>query len=125
VHLTVRVIVGALALLIFASGFVVIVAGGEYALSGLWALVIGGVGIIAVVLERGRYRSQAAERAGAAPGPGGGEEGPLEPRFERTEEIFIDPTSGVRMRVWVDPETGERRYRAEGPPPIIEPVNRP
>ena len=124
-HSTIRVIVGVVSVLIFLSGFVVILAGREYALSGIWALVLGGLGIIAVVLERGRYRSEAAERAGAHPGPGGGEDGAMEGRFQRTEEMFIDPTSGTRMRVWIDPESGERRYRAEGAPPIIEPVNRP
>jgi hypothetical protein len=124
-HTTIRVIVGAVSLIIFLSGFVVILAGREYALSGLWALVLGGVGIIAVVLERGRYRSEAAERTGAHPGPGGGEDGALESRFQRTDELFIDPTSGTRMRVWVDPQTGERRYRAEAQPPSVEPANRP
>ena len=72
--------------------------------------------IIAVVLERNRYRSEAAERAGAPTGPGGGEEGPLESRFQRTDEVFVDPTSGIRMRVYADLQTGERRYRAEGDP---------
>jgi hypothetical protein len=31
----------------------------------------------------------------------------------RTEETFLDPTSRIRMRVFVDPRTGERRYVAE------------
>ena len=57
----------------------------------------------------------AAEHTMEAPGPGGGEPtGPLEPRFRRTAEVFIDPTTHHRMRVWVDPDTGERRYLAEG-----------
>jgi hypothetical protein len=30
--------------------------------------------------------------------------------WQRTEEVFVDPTSGRRMRVWVDPSGGERRY---------------
>jgi hypothetical protein len=38
----------------------------------------------------------------------------MEPRFQRTSEVFVDPTSGRRMRVWIDPGSGERRYRAEG-----------
>ena len=37
----------------------------------------------------------------------------MEPRFRRTDERFIDPTTHVSMRVWIDPDTGERRYRAE------------
>jgi len=38
----------------------------------------------------------------------------LEPRFGSTEEMFIDPVSGRRMRVFLDARTGERRYRADG-----------
>ena len=37
----------------------------------------------------------------------------LEPRFRPTDEVFIDPTSGRKMRVWLDPRSGERRYRAD------------
>jgi hypothetical protein len=78
-------------------------------------ILFGGAGILAVVLERGRYRSEHAERSSSPAGPGGGETEPtLEPRFLRTEEAFVDPTSGRRMRVWMDPQSGERRYRAEG-----------
>ena len=115
-HSTLRVIVGIVAVLIFASGFLVIATGGADAPAGFWALVVGGVGIIAIVLERNRYRSEAAERAGAPTGPGGGEEGPLESRFQRTDEVFVDPTTGIRMRVYADSQSGERRYRAEGDP---------
>ena len=39
----------------------------------------------------------------------------MEPRFRRTDELFEeDPSSRRTMRVWLDPATGERRYRAEG-----------
>jgi hypothetical protein len=30
-----------------------------------------------------------------------------------TDEVFIDPESGRRMRVWYDPGTGKREYRPE------------
>jgi hypothetical protein len=33
-----------------------------------------------------------------------------EPRFQRTDEVFHDPSSGAFTRVHVDPNTGERRY---------------
>ena len=33
-----------------------------------------------------------------------------DPRFEATDEIFRDPSSGVPTRVYVDRRTGERRY---------------
>jgi hypothetical protein len=32
---------------------------------------------------------------------------------EPTSEVFIDPESGQRTRVWYDPETGKRDYRPE------------
>jgi hypothetical protein len=82
---------------------------------GLWLIVTGAFLVIVPLLERQRYRSEAAERAREAPGPGGGEGSDvLEPRFRPTAEVFIDPTTGHRMRVLVDPRTGERRYVAEG-----------
>ena len=32
---------------------------------------------------------------------------------EPTGEVFIDPATGGRMRVWYDPKTGQREYRPE------------
>ena len=32
-----------------------------------------------------------------------------------TDEVFIDPDSGRRMRVWHDRRTGRREYRPEDP----------
>jgi hypothetical protein len=37
-----------------------------------------------------------------------------DPRFQATDEVFRDPSSGVLTRVHVDPATGERRYWKEG-----------
>jgi hypothetical protein len=81
----------------------------------LWGTVIGAVLVVAVAAERQRYRSEAAESAGHAAGPGGGEtaDAAVEGRFRPTAEVFVDPTTGHRMRVLVDPATGERRYVAE------------
>jgi hypothetical protein len=77
--------------------------------------VVGGaVLLIGALIEASRYRSQAAEHSKLSPGPGGGETGPLEARFQRTDEVFVDPTSNRTMRVYVDSRTGERRYVAEG-----------
>jgi hypothetical protein len=105
-------VIGALAAV---GGLVAIGAGGAAAIGGVYALVIGIVMIIAALLERSRYRSSHAERTQDAPGPGGGEpiDRPMEPRFRRTDERFIDPTTRREMRVWLDPDSGERRYRAE------------
>jgi hypothetical protein len=82
--------------------------------AGVEAILIGAAAMILAVLQRSRYRSASAELRHDDPGPGGGEDGYIEPRFLPTYEVFIDPTSGRRMRVFVDPRTGERRYRAEG-----------
>jgi len=69
--------------------------------------------VAAAFLERLRYRSLTAEVTGDPHGPGGGEQAAPEPRFRPTEERFLDPTTRVRLRVYVDPATGERRYVAE------------
>lgn len=34
--------------------------------------------------------------------------------WERTDEVFVDPSTNRRMRVWVDPADGSRHYVAEG-----------
>jgi hypothetical protein len=36
-----------------------------------------------------------------------------DPRFQPTEEVFLDHRSGRVLRVYTDPETGERRYVPE------------
>jgi hypothetical protein len=106
-----RVIVGVLGALMIAGGIAGIAVGAWP--GGLWAMAIGVVAIGAVVLERTRYRSEAAERSPGASGPGGGEASmPVAP-FRPTDELFVDPTSGQRLRVYLNPATGERRYYAE------------
>jgi hypothetical protein len=106
-------------LLVLGLGLVLTVLGlsliGTQRAEGLYALFIGLALIVAAAIERVRYRSAEAERQAAAPGPGGGEPAgtSLDPRFRPTEERFEDPTTGVRMRVWLDPVAGERRYVAE------------
>jgi hypothetical protein len=97
------------------AGFVVIGGGGVTAAwPGLWLVGSGGVLMVVAVLERVRYRSEAAERDNAPAGPGGGETpGAVEPRFRPTDEVFVDPSTGRHMRVLLDARTGERRYVAE------------
>ena len=34
--------------------------------------------------------------------------------WQRTDEVFVDPSTNRRMRVWVDPGDGSRHYVAEG-----------
>jgi hypothetical protein len=106
-----------LALLIIASGaWLAFSADAGFPLFGLLVALLG-VGLLAALLfERMRYQSEDADRVALTPAsPGGDPSGtPLEPRFRRTDEVFIDPTSGRVMRVFADPATGDRRYRPEG-----------
>lgn len=104
-------------LLLMVAGIAVIATlPGEGAIAGLEVAALGAFLVVVVAIERHRYRSAAAERTNAPPGPGGGEPAgaPIEPRFRSTAELFIDPTTGQRMRVVIDPANGERRYVAEG-----------
>ncbi len=112
----IRLLIGAAGVALILGALAVTFVGGiETAIAALWMLGAGAVLLIAAVVEVTRYRSEHAERSRLDPGPGGGESGPaLEPRFKRTDETFVDPTSHLRMRVFIDPRTGERRYVAEG-----------
>jgi hypothetical protein len=46
-------------------------------------------------------------------GGGAGGRGPGVSGAQPTAEIFIDPETGRRMRVWFDARTGQRDYRPE------------
>ncbi|MDP9468702.1 MAG: hypothetical protein M3P32_08210 [Chloroflexota bacterium] len=108
----IRVIVGVLGFGLMIGGLVGVVTGAWA--EGLWSIVAGAVVVVAVALERSRYRSEAAERSDAAPGLGGGEPSVPGAPFRPTDEVFVDPTSGHRLRVYLNPATGERLYHAEG-----------
>jgi hypothetical protein len=103
--------------LIALGGLLALVAGPETALPGLWSVAVGLFLVAMAVIERARYRSEAAEKDNAPAGPGGGEILDVEPviaaAFSRTDEVFVDPSSGHRMRVFINARTGERRYVAE------------
>jgi hypothetical protein len=101
--------------LLVLGGIASVAVDGAAGAAGAWLVIVGMVLMVASVLERWRYRSETADRSGLPIGPGGGEptDQPLEGRFRRTDELFVDPTSGRRMRVWLDGTSGERRYRAE------------
>jgi hypothetical protein len=108
------VIVGGVAIA-FLGLYLITLPGGPGTVVGIYTVLGGLALIVGALIERVRYRSDAADRDGAPTGPAGGEPPgtPLEPRFRRTDEIFTDPTSGHRMRVWSDPASGERRYISE------------
>lgn len=111
-----RVVLGILGGLLVAGGVLLAFTGGGFDLfpAVVWLIGAGIFLLIVSILEISRYRSQPAEDARLPPGPGGGEPEPIEPRFRPTGEVFIDPTTHRRMRVFADPNTGERRYVAEG-----------
>jgi hypothetical protein len=110
-----QVLAGVVGCLMILSGLASVGLDGAPAAAGGWLVIVGMVLVVVAVLERRRYRSETAERSGLSVGPGGGEPTgePMESRFRRTDEVFVDPTSDRRMRVWLDATSGERRYRAE------------
>jgi hypothetical protein len=108
----VRLLIVAFGALQLVGGVALVAAGhGE----GLWVLAFGAFLVVVPLVERQRYRSEAAEKSVAPIGPGGGEtaDTPVEARFRATGEVFVDPTTGHRMQVLADPRTGERRYVAD------------
>jgi len=108
------VILGGLVLIGFGL-FLAVTSDPSFPISGLFTIGFGILLIGATLIERMRYRSAWAEETSERHGPGGGEplDRPMESRFRRTDERFVDPTTNTAMRVWIDPATGERRYRAE------------
>jgi hypothetical protein len=64
----------------------------------LLVVVIAGIVIALFGWDRYRGNRKSASSGSAA---------------EPTSEVFIDPETGRRTRVWYDPETGKRDYRPE------------
>jgi len=111
--LALRVIVGVLSLLLLLAGLMVLITAVPDGWSGIWLMLFGAVGLIAIVFERMRYGTEAAERSIGASADAGLDTGPLDSRFRATDERFVDPTTRQQLRVWVDPASGERRYRRD------------
>jgi hypothetical protein len=101
-----------LGVLLVLGGLAVAAAG--YAIFAFSLMAGGAILIVAAGFEVMRYRSESAEASRSKPGPGGGEPDRPEARFRPTDEVFVDPTTHQRMRVYSDSRTGERRYVAEG-----------
>jgi hypothetical protein len=91
-----RTLVGIGGALLLLGGLAALVARFE-TITALQMIILGGLGVIIAVLERARYTAA----------DGGS------PQLRRTEEVFVDPTTGQRTRVWIDPASGERVYRPE------------
>ena len=64
---------------------------------GWQALITGTIVLIGTLFERWRYRRI---------------EEPSNGQWRRTDEKFIDPSTGDPVEVMFDPRTGERRYVA-------------
>jgi hypothetical protein len=62
-------------------------------------LVVVVAGIVIAILGWDRYR--------------GSRNNPSTSAIQPTGEVFIDPETGGRMRVWYDATTGQREYRPE------------
>jgi hypothetical protein len=74
-------------------GFALIVNG--VPVPGWQAFIFGAILLLGTLFERWRYR-----RIGALP----------KGNWQKTDEKFFDPSSGVPVEVVFDPNTGERRY---------------
>ena len=61
------------------------------------AIVIAGIVIALFGLDR--YRGSRKSTSGSA--------------VQQTDEVFIDPETGRKMRVWYDQRSGKREYRPE------------
>ena len=66
---------------------------------GLWALIWIGVGVVVVVAI---VMSFFLRRHGEQDKP--------QAHWQRTDEVFVDPSTDRLMRVWVEPGTGARHY---------------
>jgi hypothetical protein len=65
-----------------------------------WVIIaIVVVGIVTALFGLDRYRGSRRSTSGNVAQP--------------TDEVFIDPESGRKMRVWYDQRSGKREYRPE------------
>jgi hypothetical protein len=99
----VRIGVAVVAGCLIAVGLLTIALGQP--LGGAWTLILGLIGIVVALYERRRYGSEHADG--------------VESRFRPTEEVFVDPSTGRRMRVHVDPKSGERHYLPDSGEPDL------
>jgi hypothetical protein len=90
-----RTVVIAVASILTCVGIGLIACG--VAAPGWQTLAIGVIVLIGTLFERWRYRRI---------------EEPSNGRWQRTDEQFIDPSTGEAVEVMFDPCTGERRYVA-------------
>ena len=92
-----RFVIGGVGAGLLALGLVLLAGGGLMTWPGIQLAVVGGLGIAIALFEQLRY----------------GSDPPRSPGLRPTDERFIDPTTGRRMRVWIDPASGERSYHPD------------
>jgi hypothetical protein len=90
-----RTVVIAAAAILTCVGIILVACGVH--VPGWQALCVGVIVLIGTLFERWRYRRI---------------EEPPEGDWQRTDEQFIDPSTGEPVQVLFDPRTGERRYAA-------------
>jgi hypothetical protein len=101
-----RIFVIAVAAILVCVGVGLIACGVH--VPGWQVLVIGTLILIGTLFERWRYRHVVQPSNG---------------QWQRTDERFLDPSTGDPVEVLFDPRTGERRYvpgsslHAKDPPP--------
>lgn len=98
-HQIVRLLVVVVATLMLLGGVAAMIGG--LRLEGLYVAALGAAGLLVVALERQRYGAGRREREAGVE------------HHRPTDEVFIDPTTGQRTRVWIDSRSGERSYRPE------------
>jgi hypothetical protein len=95
----VRLLVAVVATLMLLGGLTAAAMG--LRIEGLYVAGLGAAGLVVVLFERQRYGASPQELPNRAEG------------HRPTDEVFVDPTTGQRTRVWIDPQSGERSYRPE------------
>jgi len=70
--LLIRGAIVALGVVTMLGGLASIILVPEVGVAGLWTVGIGAFLVIVPLIERNRYRSEAAEKRNESPGPGGG-----------------------------------------------------
>ena len=98
-----RLVIGAGGALLVALGLVLLASGGILSWSGIQLVILGSLGVMIAPFERRRYQTRRDEvdRQQLLP----------------TDERFIDPSTGERTRVWINPASGERSYLPDGESP--------
>jgi len=67
----------------------------------LYPILLGLIALGIAYFEQARYGARRGRTDATVAG------------LRRTDEVFVDPTTGQKTRVWVDPASGQREYRRD------------